>query len=163
MGELHLEIIKQQARPRHEDQRRVGKPKRLVPRGHRRKAKNVRGLFKKQSGGRGQFGDCTITLEPFTKEQAEAEELDFTDNIAFENKIVGGSIPKEFIPSIEYGIRQTALTGVTVRLPLDQRQGDAGRRLVPRRRLVQVAFEQAGRLALLDAVEKAGWSCSSRS
>ena len=55
---------------------------------------------------------------PFTAEQAKEEELDFTDNIAFENKIVGGSIPKEFVPSVEYGVRQTASSGVKFGFPL---------------------------------------------
>jgi elongation factor G len=108
MGELHLEIIRNKLVRDMKINVEVGKPKVSYREAITRKAEYVRGLFKKQTGGRGQFGDCTINLEPFTAEQAEAEELDFTDNIAFENNIVGGSIPKEFIPSIEYGIRQTA-------------------------------------------------------
>jgi elongation factor G len=155
MGELHLEIIKNKLVRDMKVNVEVGKPQVAYREAISRKAEDCRGLFKKQSGGRGQFGDCTITLEPFTAAQAEAEELDFTDSIAFENAIVGGSVPKEFIPSIEYGIRQTALAGVISGFPLinikatltDGKYHDVDSS--------QVAFEQAGRLALLEAVQKA--------
>jgi len=155
MGELHLEIIKNKLVRDMKVNVEVGKPQVAYREAISRKAEDCRGLFKKQSGGRGQFGDCTITLEPFTAAQAEAEELDFSDSIAFENAIVGGSVPKEFIPSIEYGIRQTALAGVISGFPLinikatltDGKYHDVDSS--------QVAFEQAGRLALLEAVQKA--------
>lgn len=155
MGELHLEIIKNKLVRDMKVNVEVGKPQVAYREAISRKAEDCRGLFKKQSGGRGQFGDCTITLEPFTAAQAEEAELDFTDSVAFENAIVGGSVPKEFIPSIEYGIRQTALAGVISGFPLinikatltDGKYHDVDSS--------QVAFEQAGRLALLEAVQKA--------
>ena len=109
----------------------------------------------KQTGGRGQFGDVTINLEPFTAEQATEAELNFKDSVAFENKVVGGSIPKEFIPSVEAGIRATAKSGVLIGFPLINIKAtlvDGSYHPVDSS---QVAFEQAARLALTDACSKA--------
>jgi elongation factor G len=109
MGELHLEIIRRQARPRHEDQRRGRQAPRLVPRGHHRHRQVTSAASSSQADRRSRpVRRLHHQPQPYTAEQAEADELDFTDNVAFENKIVGGSIPKEFIPSVEYGVRQTA-------------------------------------------------------
>ena len=155
MGELHLEIIKNKLVRDMKINVNVGKPKVSYREAIQRKVEDVRGLFKKQTGGRGQFGDCVITLEPFTAEQAAAEELDFTDNIAFENGIVGGVIPKEFIPSVEYGVRQTAITGVKFGYPLINIKVTLTYGSYHDVDSSQVAFEQAGRLALLEACERA--------
>src|SRR5690606_26643518 len=130
----------------------VGKPRVSYREAITKKVEYVRGKFVKQTGGRGQYGDCSINLEPYTAEQAAADGLDFTDSIAFENKIVGGSVPKEFIPSIEKGIRETALSGVTAGYPLINIKAtlvDGSYHAVDSS---QVAFEQAGRLALQEAV-----------
>ena len=106
---------------------------RLPTKKRSRKAAEARGKHVKQSGGRGQFGDCTIRIEPFTAEQAKEEELKWEDNFAFENKVFGGSIPKEYIPSdrvrLPHG-RQDRRAG---ELSADQRQGDAAGRQLPRR------------------------------
>ncbi len=155
MGELHLEIIKNKLVRDMKIGVEVGKPRVSYREAIQGTAQNCRGLFKKQSGGRGQFGDCTINIQPYTAEEAEADGLKFTDNVAFENKIVGGSIPKEFIPSVEAGIRQTAKGGVSAGYPLinikvelvDGSSHDVDSS--------QIAFEQAGRLALREAVSKA--------
>ena len=156
MGELHLEIIKNKLIRDMKIGVDVGRPRVSYREAIRGAANGCRGLFKKQSGGRGQFGDCTVNIEPFTAEQAEEAGLDFTDNIAFENAIVGGAIPKEFIPSVEAGVRSTAKSGVSAGFPLinvkitltDGKYHDVDSS--------QVAFEQAGRLALIEAVNKAG-------
>ncbi|HEX8878187.1 MAG TPA: elongation factor G [Phycisphaerales bacterium] len=156
MGELHLEIIKNKLTRDMKINVAVGKPKVSYREAITKKAEWVRGKFVKQTGGRGQFGDCTINLEPFTAEQAAAEELDFTDNIAVENKVVGGAIPKEYIPSVEYGIRQTCKTGVKFGYPMINVKAtivDGSSHAVDSS---QVAFEQAGRLAVMEATEKAG-------
>jgi elongation factor G len=156
MGELHLEIIKNKLIRDMKIGVDVGRPRVSYREAIRGSANGCRGLFKKQSGGRGQFGDCTVNIEPFTAEQAEEAGLDFTDSIAFENAIVGGAIPKEFIPSVEAGVRSTAKSGVSAGFPLinvkvtltDGKYHDVDSS--------QVAFEQAGRLALIEAVNKAG-------
>jgi elongation factor G len=156
MGELHLEIIKNKLVRDMKVNVDVGRPKVSYREAITKKVEYVRGLFKKQTGGRGQYGDCSINLEPFTAQQAAAEELDFEDYIAFENKIVGGSIPKEFIPAVEFGVRQTATTGVKFGYPLINVKVtlvDGSSHAVDSS---QVAFEQAGRIALQEAVEKAG-------
>lgn len=156
MGELHLEIIKNKLLRDMKIGVEVGKPRVSYREAIKGPANGCRGLFKKQSGGRGQFGDCTINIEPYTAEQAEEDGLDFTDNVAFVNGIVGGSIPKEFIPSVEVGVRNTAKSGVSAPFPLinikvtvtDGKYHDVDSS--------QIAFEQAGRLALREAVSKAG-------
>jgi elongation factor G len=156
MGELHLEIIKNKLVRDMKINVNVGKPKVSYREAITRKAEYVRGLFKKQTGGRGKFGDATISIEPFTAEQAAAEELDFTDQVAFENAVVGGSIPKEFIPSVEYGVRQAAKSGVFAGYPLINIKVtlvDGSFHAVDSD---QLSFEQAGRIALQEAVPKAG-------
>ncbi len=156
MGELHLEIIRNKLIRDMKVNVETGKPKVSYREAITRKAEEVRGLFKKQSGGRGQFGDCTITIEPFTAAQAAEEELDFTDNIAFENKIVGGVIPKEFIPSIEYGVRETAKSGVKFGYQLINVKVTLTYGSYHAVDSSQIAFEQAGRIALQEAVNAAG-------
>jgi len=155
MGELHLEIIKNKLVRDMKVNVEVGKPQVAYREAIARKAEDIRGLFKKQTGGRGQFGDCTIDIEPFTAAQAEEEELDFTNSVAFENGIIGGSVPKEFIPSIEYGVRQTALGGIISGFPLINIKVTLTDGKYHPVDSSQIAFEQAGRLALLEAVAKA--------
>jgi elongation factor G len=155
MGELHLEIIKNKLVRDMKINVNVGKPKVSYREAITRKVEDVRGLFKKQTGGRGKFGDCTITLEPYSAEQAAADELDFTENVAFENEVVGGAIPKEFIPSIEYGVRQTCKSGVFAGYPLINVKitvTDGSYHAVDSD---QLSFEQAGRIALQEAVPRA--------
>ncbi len=155
MGELHLEIIKNKITRDMKVNVEVGKPRVAYREAIQGTAMNVRGLFKKQTGGRGQFGDCTINLMPYSQEQAEADGVKFVNNIAFVNKVVGGSIPKEFIPSVEYGVRQTAAGGVTAGYPLINIRVELVEGSYHDVDSSQVAFEQAGRLALREAVAKA--------
>ena len=155
MGELHLEIIKNKIVRDMKVNVEVGKPRVSYREAISGTANNVRGLFKKQSGGRGQFGDVTINLMPYTEEQAKADGVNFKNNIAFVNKVVGGSIPKEFIPSVEAGVRQTAIGGVTAGYPLINIKVELVDGSYHDVDSSQIAFEQAGRLALRDAVSKA--------
>jgi len=156
MGELHLEIIKNKLIKDMKVGVQVGKPRVSYREAIQGAAKNVRGKFVKQTGGRGQYGDVTINLEPYTAEQAEADGIPFKDNIAFQNKIVGGNVPREYIPSVEAGIRQTAVSGVSAGYPLINIKVtlvDGSYHPVDSS---QVAFEQAARMSLVDAVGKAG-------
>ena len=156
MGELHLEIIKNKLVRDMKIGVQVGKPRVSYRETIRGPAKNVRGLFRKQSGGRGQFGDVTINIRPMSAEEAEAEEIKFKELVGFKNATVGGSVPKEFVPSVEKGIRETAVGGVSAAFPLinvfvelvdgSYHEVDSS----------QIAFEQAARLALREAVTKAG-------
>ena len=156
MGELHLEIIKNKLVRDMKIGVNVGKPRVSYRETITGSAKDVRGLFKKQSGGRGQYGDAVVTIMPITPEEAAAEELEMENGIVFEDKVQGGAIPREFIPSVEYGIRQAAASGVIGGYPV----------INCRVQLVfgsyhdvdsnQIAFEQAGALAFREAVMKAG-------
>ena len=155
MGELHLEIITHKLTRDMKVGVNVGKP-RVAYRETITKKAEARGLHKKQTGGRGQFGDVVLCVEPYTAAQAEADELKFEDGMAFENKIFGGSIPREFIPSVEVGCRGVMRTGVLAGYPLigvkvtlldgSSHEVDSS----------QVAFEQAGVLAFREACRKAG-------
>ncbi|MCW5775685.1 MAG: elongation factor G [Phycisphaeraceae bacterium] len=156
MGELHLEIIKNKLVRDMKVNVEVGKPRVSYREAIAGPARNVRGRFVKQTGGRGQYGDVIINLEPCTPEQAKAEGLDFRDSVAFVNKIIGGSVPKEYIPSVEAGIRQTAISGVTAGYPLINIKVELIDGSYHQVDSSQVAFEQAARLALREAVAKAG-------
>ena len=85
----------------------------------------VEGKFIKQSGGRGQYGHVWLKLEP--SEQGKGFE--------FVDAIKGGTVPREYIPAVEKGLRETLPNGVLAGYPGRRRQGHAVRRLVPRRRL----------------------------
>jgi elongation factor G len=165
MGELHLDIIKLRLTRDYKVDVQVGKPKVSYRETITGSAKDIRGLHKKQSGGRGQFGDCWISIEPFdgtdpaTGKPYDAEvlkKLRWEDGVAFENKIVGGSIPKEYIPSVEYGVKMTCKTGILAGYQLINLKvtlTDGSYHPVDSS---QVAFELAGRLAIIDAAKAAG-------
>jgi elongation factor G len=164
MGELHLEIIKMRLTRDYKVDVVVGKPKVSYRETITASAKDIRGVHKKQSGGRGQFGDCWISVEPFDGIDPETgkpldpealKKLHWEDQVAFENKIVGGSIPKEFIPSVEYGIRQTCKTGILAGYPLVNLKVTLTDGSYHDVDSSQVAFELAGRLAIIDAVKAA--------
>ena len=154
MGELHLEIIKNKLTRDMKIGVNVGKP-RVAYKETIAATGQARGIHKKQTGGRGQFGDAELTVEPFTKQQALEEELDFSDNIAFKSKIVGGSIPKEYIPSVEHGCREAAKSGVLAGYPLINTKVTLIDGSYHEVDSSQVAFELAGILAFRDAVRKA--------
>jgi elongation factor G len=159
MGELHLEILRMRLTRDHKVDVIVGKPKVAYKETITKRVENVRGKHVKQTGGRGQFGDCSINIEPFDGTGVDAETLKkwgWADGFAFENKVFGGAIPKEYIPSIEYGCRMAAKTGVLASYPLINAKVtlvDGSYHPVDSS---QVAFELAGQLAFRDAVAKAG-------
>lgn len=154
MGELHLDIIQTKLNRDLGIPIRVGKPfvayKETIT-----KEAEARGYHKKATGGKGQHGDVYITLVPYTQEQADEEGLDYEDEIAFENKVVGGTVPKEFVPSVEKGIRAAAKNGVLAGYPLlgfKAMLTDGSTHPVDSSPL---AFELAAILALKDAARKA--------
>jgi elongation factor G len=101
MGELHLEIIVDRLLREFKVQANVGKPQVAYKETVLGETK-AEGRFVRQSGGRGQFGHVVIELSP----------LETGGGFAFENKIVGGVIPKEFIPAVEAGLKEAALNGI---------------------------------------------------
>ena len=100
MGELHLEIIVDRMLREFKVEATVGKPQ-VAYRETIRKAAKAEGRYVRQTGGHGQFGDCWIELEP----------VEPGTGYVFDNKIVGGVIPKEFIGPIDAGIREAAQSG----------------------------------------------------
>jgi elongation factor G len=159
MGELHLEILRNRLTRDHHVEVIVGRPKVAYKETISGGAKNVRGKHVKQSGGRGQFGDCTLNIEPFDGTGVDADTLKkwgWKDNFAFENKVFGGSIPKEYIPSVEYGARMAAKTGVLADYPLINVKvtlTDGSYHPVDSS---QIAFELAGQIAFKEACRLAG-------
>jgi elongation factor G len=107
MGELHLEIIVDRLLREFKVEANVGKPQVAYRETIRGKAKQV-GEFVRQSGGRGQYGVCELELEP----------LPAGSGFEFVNKIVGGAIPKEYIPACDAGVREALLGGVLAGYPI---------------------------------------------
>jgi elongation factor G len=107
MGELHLEIIVDRLLREFKVEANVGKPQ-VAYRETIRKKGEAQGKFVRQTGGRGQYGDVYLEVEPNT---AGAGFL-------FENKIVGGAVPKEYIPAVEKGVREAMETGVLAGYPM---------------------------------------------
>ena len=101
MGELHLEIIVDRLMREFKVEANVGAPQ-VAFKETIRKAVEVEGKYIKQSGGHGQYGHCWVRLEPL--EPGEGDK--------FENKVVGGAIPKEYIPAVDNGIQEAKQNGV---------------------------------------------------
>jgi elongation factor G len=155
MGELHLEIIKNKLTRDMKIGVNVGKPRVAYRETIVGTAKDVRGLFKKQTGGRGQYGDAVVSVSPITKEEAEAQELVMKDGIVFEDSVTGGVIPREFIPSVEYGVRQAAASGILGGYPVINVKVELVFGSYHDVDSSQIAFEQAGALAFREACTRA--------
>ena len=109
MGELHLEIIVDRLLREFKVDANVGKPQVAYRETAGKAVSNVEGKFVRQTGGHGQYGHCVINMEP----------LPAGTGYQFENKIVGGVIPKEFIPSVVKGIQEALESGVIAGLPTE--------------------------------------------
>jgi elongation factor G len=107
MGELHLEIIVDRLMREFKVDANVGRPQVAYRETIRNPVQSVRGKFVRQSGGRGQYGDAVINMEPNTGNGYE-----------FENKIVGGAIPREYISSVDSGIQEAMESGVLAGFPV---------------------------------------------
>ncbi|WP_320169365.1 elongation factor G [Maridesulfovibrio sp.] len=147
MGQNHIEISVEKARRRYKAEIVLNAPK--VP--YRETIKGsaeVQGRFKKQSGGRGQFGDCWIKLEPMPK----------GGGYEFVNSIVGGVIPKQYIPAVDKGVQEAAARGFLAGSPIiDFRVTlyDGSYHTVDSS---EMAFKVAGSMAFKKACEQAGVS-----
>jgi elongation factor G len=145
MGELHLEIIVDRLRREFKVEANVGKPE-VAYREAITKKVNAEGKFVRQSGGHGQYGHVRIELEPAERGQG----------FVFENGIIGGIIPKEFIPSIEKGIREAIGRGVLAGYPMTDvkaRLYDGSYHEVDSS---GPAFEVAASMAFQDGAKRAG-------
>jgi len=107
MGELHLEVIVDRLLREWHVNAKVGKPQ-VAYRETIRKRARGEGRFVKQTGGRGQYGHAVLEIEPLTSGK----------EYVFENKIVGGAIPKEFIPAVDQGVRESMESGFLAGYPV---------------------------------------------
>jgi elongation factor G len=142
MGELHLEIIVDRLTREFKVECNVGKPQ-VAYKETVRKLVRAEGKFVRQSGGRGQYGHCWIEMEP--------SEGEYT----FENAVVGGSIPKEYIQPIDDGIREASQSGVIAGYPtinFKVRVVDGSYHDVDSN---EMAFKIAGSMAFKNAMSKA--------
>jgi len=156
MGELHLEIVKNKLVRDMKIGVKVGKPRVSYRETITGTAEKIRGLFKKQSGGRGQYGDAVVTVSPITPDEAEAQELEMENGVVFVDGISQGVIPREFIPSVEYGVRQAAASGILGGYPVQNVKCELVYGSYHDVDSSQIAFEQAGALAFREACTRAG-------
>jgi elongation factor G len=143
MGELHLEIIVDRLLREFKVEANVGKPQ-VAYRETIRKPAEAQGKFVRQTGGRGQYGDVYLEVEP-------QPGLGFT----FENKIIGGTIPKEYIPAVEKGVKEALDTGVLAGYPIVDikvRLTDGSYHDVDSS---EIAFKIAGSMAFKEACRRA--------
>ena len=110
MGELHLDILVDRMKREFKVEANVGKPQVAYKETIKRKVDKVEFTHKKQTGGSGQFAKVLISIEPFTGEDGATYE--------FENKVTGGRIPREFIPSVDSGAQDAMQYGVLAGYPL---------------------------------------------
>lgn len=144
MGELHLEIMVDRMKREYGIEVNVGKPQ-VAYKETIKKLAQAEGKFIRQTGGRGQYGHVVIDVEPLERGQG----------FIFENAIVGGIIPKEFIPAVEQGIREAMQSGVLAGYPVVDvkvRLFDGSYHEVDSS---EMAFKIAGSIAFKEAVKKA--------
>ena len=145
MGELHLEILVDRLKREFRVNAAIGRPQVAYREAVTRLAK-AQGRFVRQTGGRGQFGDCVLVIEPG----------DPGSGFRFENRIVGGAIPREYIPAVSKGAEEALLTGVIAGYPvMDVKVAvvDGSFHAVDSS---EMAFKIAGSMAIKNALTKAG-------
>lgn len=144
MGELHLEIIVDRMKREFKVEANVGKPQVAYKETIQREAE-AEGKFIRQSGGRGQYGHVFIKIEPNERNKG----YEFVD------KIVGGKIPKEYIPAVNKGIAEAATRGVIANYPLIDIKATLNDGSFHEVDSSELAFQIAGSMALQSAVKKA--------
>jgi elongation factor G len=145
MGELHLEIIVDRLMREFKVDANIGRPQVAYRETVRNPVTGVHGRFVRQTGGRGQYGHAVIDLEP--NEQGAG--------YVFENKIVGGAIPREYIPSVDAGIREATESGILAGFPMVDivvRLVDGSYHDVDSS---EAAFKVAGSMAFKEAAKRA--------
>ncbi|UCD76633.1 MAG: elongation factor G [Phycisphaerales bacterium] len=156
MGELHLEIVKHKLLRDMKIGVKVSKPRVSYRETITGSASGVRGRFIKQTGGRGQYGDAVIDVCPITAEEAEEQGLESIGGVAFRERITQGVIPREFIPSVEAGVRSAAGSGILGGYPVVNVKVDLVFGSYHEVDSSPLAFEQAGALAFREACKQAG-------
>ncbi|MHC4419391.1 MAG: elongation factor G [Planctomycetota bacterium] len=156
MGELHLEIIRNKLVEERKLAVRTGTPRVSYRETITGSARQVRGRFIKQTGGRGQYGDVVINVCPITREQCNELGLTLTDGLVFVDKITGGVIPRQFISSVETGVRNAAKSGILGGYPVVHVMVELIDGTYHEVDSSPVAFEQAGALAFREGCTQAG-------
>jgi elongation factor G len=144
MGELHLEIILDRLLREFRVDANIGKPQVAYRETVRRRAENVEGRFVRQTGGRGQYGHAVINMEHNEKGGYE-----------FDNEIVGGVIPREYIPSVDKGIRDALDNGVVAGYPVVDIRVELVDGSYPKVDSSEMAFQIAGSMAAKEALKRA--------
>ncbi|MBI2448076.1 elongation factor G [Candidatus Microgenomates bacterium] len=144
MGELHLEIIVDRMKREFKVEANVGKPQ-VAYKEAIRKLVQCEGKFIRQSGGRGQYGHCWLELSP----------LEAGKGFEFENKIVGGAIPREYVPAIEKGIKEAMDRGVIAGYPVIDLKAAVFDGSFHEVDSSEMAFKIAASMAFQDGVKKA--------
>lgn len=144
MGELHLEIIVDRLKREFKVDANIGKPQVAYKETIRKKIRQE-GKFVKQSGGRGQFGHVVIEIEPNEKGKG----------YVFNNAITGGTIPKEYIPSVSKGIEEAMKSGVLAGYPVEDVKVTLLDGSYHEVDSSDIAFKIAGSIAFKDAAKKA--------
>ena len=151
MGELHLEVLVDRMMREFGVDARVGRP-RVAYREAITRSARVDTIFRRQTGGSGQFARVTVDYEPLAEEEQELAR----DGLLFENNIRGGAIPQEFIRPVENGIREAMQGGVLAGYPvvgLKASLVDGSHHEVDSS---EIAFKIAGSMNLKEGVQKAG-------
>ncbi len=147
MGELHLDILVERMRREFSVEANIGKPQ-VAYREAIRNTCQIEGKFVRQSGGRGQYGHVWVRFEP--AEDAGAEGLEFV------NEIVGGSVPREYIPAVSKGIEEQMKNGVLAGYPLLGLKATLYDGSFHDVDSSEMAFKIAGSLAARQLVEEGG-------
>jgi elongation factor G len=144
MGELHLEVVVDRLLREFQVDANVGKPQVAYRETLKVPVKGVRGRFVRQSGGRGQYGDVVLNVEP----------LKSGEGYVFESKIHGGEVPKEYIPAVDRGIQEAASGGALAGYPLVDLKAELIDGSFHPVDSSDLAFKVAGSMALKEAVRK---------
>ncbi len=147
MGELHLEIIVDRLLREFNVEANVGAPQ-VAYKETFTKAVDVDSKYAKQSGGRGQYGHCKVHFEPM---DANAEET-----FKFESTVVGGAIPKEYIPAVGAGIEEASKSGILAGFPVLGVKATVFDGSYHEVDSNEMAFKIAGSMAFKEAMQKAG-------
>jgi elongation factor G len=144
MGELHLDILVDRMLREFRVQANIGKPRVAYRESITRAVPKVNFKYAKQSGGHGQFAHVVISLEPGER----------GSGIIFENKIVGGAIPKEFIPAVQKGVMEAADSGVLAGYPVVDMKVTLFDGSFHEVDSSEMAFKMAGSMAFKEGVQK---------
>jgi elongation factor G len=146
MGELHLEIIVDRMQREFKVDANIGRPQVAYRETIRKRVEKVEGKFIRQSGGRGQYGHVVISMEPAQAGQG----------FIFEDKIVGGVIPREYIGPVENGIEEALENGVLAGYPMVDVKVELTYGSYHEVDSSEMAFKIAGSMAFKEAAKRAG-------